>query len=426
MKTQNKPNRFNELEGLRGLAAVMVVFYHLVMAFYLQAFLGSGAAPVQHLKFEDNLYANPVMGLLSGTFAVGIFFVLSGFVLSIGFLQTGNAEIIKKLATKRYLRLMIPAFVSILICYLLLMLGLSNTQEAAAITGSTDLANAWAVVPNLWQAIIDGLYGVFVNGHASYNVVLWTMTIEFIGSFIVFSTLLMFAQSKYRWVVYAVLLLATLNTWFFGFIVGMTFADLLSKGYFEQQKRKLSHIVPLLALSLYFGGYPYGQNFEGTLYAPFSYLPAIGVDYRMIATGIGASLLVFAILWSVQLASFLQRKHVSVLGKYTFALYLTHLPIIYTFTTGMFIFFSQYFGYNSAVVLAVVCSIPLFAGAAILFEKYVDRRAIQVSSLFAAIYLGKQEIDVKKFIKQKIHKTKRLFVLRRREPTQPALDGELE
>lgn len=92
--------RFNELEGLRGVAAVVVALYHFLLAFYAIAFFGPAAGSVQNMRFEDNLYGNPIMVFLSGTFAVGIFFVLSGFVLSIAFFQTKKSEVVKKLATK--------------------------------------------------------------------------------------------------------------------------------------------------------------------------------------------------------------------------------------------------------------------------------------------------------------------------------------
>jgi len=93
-----KQNRFMELEGLRVIAAIVVVLYHAALIFYPGYFYGVGTpwAPVQNMFLEDNLYQNPLSGLLSGTFAVGIFFVLSGFVLSIGFFQKKDINIIKK------------------------------------------------------------------------------------------------------------------------------------------------------------------------------------------------------------------------------------------------------------------------------------------------------------------------------------------
>jgi len=96
----SKIGRFMELEGLRGVAAIGVVLYHFGLSFYTLAFWGPGVTSVQNMRYEHFLHGNPAMVFLSGTFSVAIFFVLSGFVLSIGFFQTGKLEIIKKLAAK--------------------------------------------------------------------------------------------------------------------------------------------------------------------------------------------------------------------------------------------------------------------------------------------------------------------------------------
>lgn len=412
-----------ELEGLRGIAAVIVALYHFSLAFYLVAFFGIGStAPVQHIRIEDNLYANPIMGLLSGTFAVAIFFVLSGFVLSIGFFQTGRLDIVKKLAAKRYLRLMLPAFASILICYLLITFGLSHTGAAGAITGSTWLANSWQFVPNFFDMIQHSVFGIFVDGRSFYNNVLWTMTTEFLGSFLVFGVLLLFAQSKYRWIVYGVLVYATFNTWFLGFIIGMILADLYARGTIVQQARNLLFIVPLLLFSIYLGGYPHGSDVQGTAYAIFPMLLGGTGSYQTLSMTLGATIIVFSLLWTSQFAGFMRKKYISSLGKYTFALYLVHIPILYTFTTGVFVWLHGFLGYNKAVLASFVLSVPVVWAATLLFEKYVDRNAIRFSSYCAAIYFGERQL----LLKQKLNKARALAATKLRSRPIAYLRNEPE
>lgn len=74
--SSKKHERFAELEGLRGAAAIAVALYHNILAFYPVIFLGFYSVfPVtQHVWFEDNLHGSPFSALLSGTFAVAIFF----------------------------------------------------------------------------------------------------------------------------------------------------------------------------------------------------------------------------------------------------------------------------------------------------------------------------------------------------------------
>ena len=61
------------LEGLRGIAAAIVVFYHLVLGFTAK---GVGVVPHGHGPFDVLLQF--VLGMLNGGAAVAVFFVLSG------------------------------------------------------------------------------------------------------------------------------------------------------------------------------------------------------------------------------------------------------------------------------------------------------------------------------------------------------------
>lgn len=385
-----------ELEGLRGVAAIVVALYHNLLAFYAFAFLGAGSgltASVQHMRFEDNIHGSPLAVFLSGTFAVAIFFVLSGFVLSIGFVQTKRIEIIKSLAAKRYLRLMLPALASIVVCFMLIKLGLSHTQDAGAITRSSWLLGQWAFTPNFIDAIRGGVFGIFIDGANIYNNVLWTMSIEFAGSFLVFAALLLFGQSRYRWVMYVSLVILTYNTWFLGFVLGLVLAELYASGYIQQQRRKLIYLIPMLLAGLVLGGFPIGES-SHSLYSYFTAIKLENFNYMTNSLLLGATLLVFVALWSSQFADVLRSKYISNVGKYTFSLYLTHIPILYTFTTWMFIFLHSHMGYNRAAFLSIIFSIPLVAGATVMFERYIDKRSVAFASYCADIYFGKREMQL--------------------------------
>ena len=392
----NKSHRFMELEGLRGLAAVAVVLYHNLLAFYAFAFLGPDGvlSPVHNSRIEPFLHGNPLSVFLSGTFAVAIFFVLSGFVLSIGFLQTGRVDIIKKLATKRYLRLMLPALISILICAVLIKLGLSHTQEAGSITHSKWLLDQWTFEADFWQAFSSGALGIFTENRNIYNNVLWTMTTEFAGSFIVFGFLLLFGQSKYRWLMYIALGILTFNTWFLGFVIGLVLADLYSIGKIQQKVRRWYLITVLIAAGLFFGGFPFGDT-KGTPYESFGIIQIPHFHYMTVSLLVGATLLVFVAIWSSQFAKLLRTKLLSQLGKYTFSLYLIHIPILYTFTSWLFIHLQHHMAYNFAALLSIAMSIPVVFMATYLFEKYVDSKSVAFSSVFADIYFGKRQLALK-------------------------------
>lgn len=389
-----KTNRFMELEGLRGIAAIIVVIFHFLVVFYAGAFYGlDERAPVQHFRLEDNIYANPFAGLLSGAFAVSIFFVLSGFVLSIGYFQTGKSSIVKNLAAKRYIRLMLPALASIIAAYSVIVLGLSHTREVAAISQSIEGIQQWDLVPNIFEAIKGGIYGIFVEAGNPYNRVLWTMYTEFAGSFLIFGFLLLFGKSQYRWLLYGVLILLTYNNFFLAFILGMMFADLYSIGRLKQKKRSLLITSLLLLIGIFLGGYPDGST-ENTIYATLTSISTglISVPIHFF-TIIGAAILLFAVLRSSQISHILRHERVSVLGKYTYSLYLVHMTVLYTFTTGLFLALHSSIGYNKAAILSILLSAPLVYGATVLFEKYIDKPSTRLSTHLADIFYGRREFS---------------------------------
>ena len=380
-----KTNRLQSLEGLRGLAAISVVIYHALLMFYAYMFFGPGypLSTVQNMRFEDNLYGSPLSVLLSGTFAVSIFFVISGFVLSIGFFETGKTTIIKKLAAKRYLRLMIPALASVLLAWLVISLGLSRAPQASAITHSGWLAGMWAFVPNLFDAIQQGTWGIFTTTYNYYNPVLWTMLYEFLGSFFVFGTLLLFGRTKKRALVYAALVVGLYHTWYFGFIIGMVLADLYAHNKFPFDRPHIRMMVILLGFAVLFGSYPLGAV-TNTIYATFS-IPGISpTENGSIFTALGAACIVIASLNLPVLVRFLSLSRISHLGKYTYSLYLVHKPILFSLCAGLFLlFYGVGVQYNVAAVLALVITAPVIIVVTILFERYIDTPAILWSGIFA-------------------------------------------
>jgi peptidoglycan/LPS O-acetylase OafA/YrhL len=433
--SKQKTERFMELEGLRGIAAVIVAFYHNLLAFYAFAFFGAGTAWVtfSNTHLEQDIHGNPLMAFVSGTFAVAIFFVLSGFVLSIGFFQTGKESIVKKMAAKRYLRLMLPALGSVLICYLLMKAGLGHAVEASLQTHSGWLASNWNFAPHFLGAIGSAVWDIFLItlnpalGGNLYNNVLWTMLIEFPGSFLVFGSLLLFGKSDRRWILYIILTIITLNSWFLGFVIGMVLADLTASGILVRKARSAWTIATLLVVAVFLGGYPISGT-NGTIYRYLTINHMVDtVSFISIYTLIGATILIMLAISSTQIARLLATKYISRLGKYTFSLYLVHLPILFTYTTFAFIHLRDHFGYNTSALLAMVSSVPVVAVATYVFERYVDTPSIRLSSYLAAVYLEGRELPVGM---QRAYKTARRKAMRfvnklKWKPKQDALSEEL-
>ena len=117
------------LEGLRGLAAFSVIISHLFYAFYPYLHTGEGAVNVQ--GFEDVLFHSPASFFYKGNFAVAIFYVISGMVLSRSYFRDFSVERLRVSASKRYIRLGVPVFATVMLSYLLIRLDLYPAREGA-------------------------------------------------------------------------------------------------------------------------------------------------------------------------------------------------------------------------------------------------------------------------------------------------------
>ena len=380
------------LEGLRGVAAVVVILFHIMMIFFPGLIDGVGAysSPgLQNAAFEHSIYGSPLNALLSGTFSVSIFFVLSGFVLTIGFFQTKDANIIKRLAAKRYLRLMLPALAAVLLAYILLKLGANEYRiQAANATHSIWLSSLWNLIPHLSEAFSQGVYTVFSTGVTTYNPALWTLQWEMIGSFIVFGSALLFADIKHRWIIYLALLFIFSSTWLLGFIFGMALADVysLNSKPLNRIPRQFIYVAAIVGVVL--AGIP-SHEMVGPIYTRL-YLNFFSPSQNQsFYTAVGAILVVMAILQSPVLSRFFSHKKISILGKYTYSMYLVHMPILFSVCTSLFLALHTTIGFNKAIFISAFTTLVIIAVVAYFFEKFIDAPSIRLSGFFADVIFGK-------------------------------------
>ncbi len=347
------------MDGLRGLAAFLVVLHHFTLAF-APPFAEISAKMSQLAKIG---YEIPV-GLLivSGDFAVSIFFVISGFVLSYKFFTTQQPQVAISGAIRRYFRLMPTVLVTALLSYLILATGHYYNIPAAKITGSVHwLAASWIGPAHFWVAVKLALFDAFFTGRniLTYNNVLWTMQIEFWGSMLVFAFLAMFGKLRWRGLVYLVLALALLDTYYFAFILGLILSDLAVHEH--QMERRLAHPyfgILALAFGLVFGLAPQA---------------AICVHVA------GAALVLSSILLIPQLRSLLSMGPFKYLGRVSFALYLVHLSVLASLGCLVFLWCYPHVGYLYSVVAGFIASMLVTFPLAELLTRYVDTPAVRRS-----------------------------------------------
>jgi peptidoglycan/LPS O-acetylase OafA/YrhL len=367
------------LESLRGLAAVAVVGTHFVGSFFPAA-AGGTQYPI-HSRFDLWFYQTPLGVIFGGNFAVCVFFVLSAFVLTRSYWMTGRTEYLAGGAVKRYTRLMPPVAASALLAYVLLKLGAFHTTQAAALSGSTGLRDLWQMSPHLLTAVRQAFYGAFIigpTGAASYNPPLWTMKIEFLGSFIVFALAALTALTRRRWLLYGVAVLATWNTYFLSFIFGLALADLAANKQVQGWVTRQRSLVwaGLVVIGLILGGYP-SSGYAGDTW--YRWLPnLLGSPAEALATwhALGAILLVAGVIGWRQAQRILEWRPFVQLGKLSFGLYLTHFIIIGSFSSYLFTALIVHHGYRTSFLIMLVPSLVIIFITAYLFMRWFDQPAI--------------------------------------------------
>ena len=368
------------LTGLRGMAAVGVVMYHVFFIFLPAAIVENNA--VHHLSGNiENVLVSLPQFFYNGNFAVCIFFVLSGFVLSFRFWQQRDSGLLSMAACKRYIRLTGPVIASVLLAYILLRSGYIYNHEIAKAASSVPLVNEmYSFAPGLVDALKEAFWGVYFsyNQVESYNPVLWTMEIELKGSFLSLAFLALFGKVRYRGVIYVIFAAVCLKTYYLAFVLGLLLSDLVysteGRLYWQclHRYKWFNRIVSFLAL--YLGSYTLEGHhifFEMIFFKFFNRMHFDSVAFYHI---VGSALLVYAVLQLQGLQKFFSWAIWEVLGKYSFAIYLVHIPILCSVGGSIFLYFMQHgYSYGGSVLAGVGCCLPIIALASIGMDIYVDR-----------------------------------------------------
>lgn len=365
-------------DGLRGIAAINVVLCHFLISFFPLgfAYIYPGfSAPDAKGHALDHLLSMPLAPLLwGGNFAVCVFFVLSGYVLTKVFVETGDASTMKLRAARRYLRLCVPIFGSVFLSYAVLSAGLKYSTQAAAFTGSTWLSHFWSFEPSWAQAWRDGAYRALIFGKSAYTPILWTMRIEFIGSMLVFGYRALALPGRSGWlmaVTLAAILIALFpNEWmlYLGFIAG---------SYLGQLPAPKNRWVVWCALiaAVVGGGFDYSPWYEWT-----SIVPLTGYRLKHFINTLGAIALLYAVRAGA-LNGLLTSRPAQLLGRISYAVYLVHFPILLSLSSWLFLALGGMDEGHYMIAVATDLAVTLVAVLVVAsaFEASFDRFGIRLS-----------------------------------------------
>jgi len=325
--TAKPVERLASLDGLRGIAALVVVFHHFCCAFLSQF--------VPHLTSRTNWLVDTPLGILvNGPFSVSIFFVLSGFVVARAAAKRSDPFYVN--IPLRYLRLTLPATASVVMAWGLLSLFPTSATQLNELRSTSWLTTCFQQpIPNILRALYDGFIGIYKSGESHFNNVLWTMQIEAIGSFAIY-ILYSVKNTRIRNVIAIMIGLGTLLAPdYLCFVLGALMMERWSA-----EKLKLGFSITALCAGTLLG-FP-AAGFEHRLHIPYIRHShgalAIGDRGSLIAP-LAAALILYAVLKLEPLGRVLSSRIPQYLGRVSFPLYLVHVPLLYTVVASLYVMF---------------------------------------------------------------------------------------
>jgi peptidoglycan/LPS O-acetylase OafA/YrhL len=348
--------RIHYLDGIRGWAALSVLLFH--------AFWESFGALFPALRSTALSFP------FNGPLAVSIFFVLSGDALLSPYIATGNLDTVRNISLRRYSRLTIPIFMSCLLSYGVMKAGLAHHIEAAHVLHREDWMGVWAPCEaSLTSVVKYGLFDVYVRDSVqiSYNPFLWTMSIEMLGSMLIFVFALQIQSLKRPELValgIAVLLFMG-KSYQALFFMGAFFSLIRAQGFFVKHKGIALQAASWIALAVSIASCIHSPNI---------------VEDSSRTNAWRATLFVFAVHANPWLIALFETRLSKFLGHISFSLYLVQFAVLMSLTSFLAVYLANKGNLTQetawmagiATVLATVVVAWLFAKVEAIVLRYAN------------------------------------------------------
>jgi peptidoglycan/LPS O-acetylase OafA/YrhL len=372
----SRSSRLSSLDGLRGVAALAVVLYHIALTSSTVARAYLHPAGANYSFPEWLLFYTPLHVFWAGREAVIVFFVLSGFVLALPAAR-GKRMVWRSYYPRRVLRLYLPSIGSLLFAFLTTLI-----ITPVALPGASEWLNEHATMPHGLHQVIAG--ATLMGKSEGLNTPLWSIQWEVIFSlllpvYVVLAKILV----KYSLVVAGLLLIVEFAGVSTGILSGaLTYLPVFAVGVvmaFNSERLAdgaralttprwffLSAAAFLLIVSHWLVG---GFIADANTFRPIS----------TILNTVGAAIVVYIGAWGPAARVFLGRAPVRWLGRVSFSLYLTHEPIVVATAFAL--------GPEKGLWLTYVISVPIALIFAEVFYRVVEGPAHRLSQLAGSAML---------------------------------------
>jgi peptidoglycan/LPS O-acetylase OafA/YrhL len=346
------------LDGIRGIGAVLVFIQHFTTPF-LPAIVGDKSRELH----SWSMFQYPILRLFysGGSFSVALFFVLSGFALSrkpmvlkknfgteLGLIEKEIGSAI----FRRGIRLFLPAISVVIIMMMGACFGAYEDMVPGLPADRFDL-RAPKHLPSPIDQILDAsnfvlsqllypsqwLHHVPVTAGGMYGFHLWTISVEFWASQLLFLGLIALIRCKRSTRAATMSLLVFYALWCFRweialFLMGAIICDFDHSKILQPLKPTVytrAILGPMswicFLLGLWVGSMP---DFNGEVTPGFRFLWST-MPWEPFWHSLGAVLVIWSITRSRAIQSVFGLQVVQYFGKISFSVYLVHVPILSSF-----------------------------------------------------------------------------------------------
>lgn len=364
--------RISALDSLRGIAALVVVIGHTTS-------LADWRISCSNIFFINNFF--------DGRSAVTMFFVLSGFVLTVGYLLNGKKLILSSYYIKRIFRIWLPWLVVFAISILAKSLFFYTPPETIPPI-SDHHASMWSG-QNSPISILKQMLFLADEASVKYLPQDWSLKIELKASLIIPFVLLL---ARKQWFIMVVLTLLIMvfrpdSYCYASFTLGVATAAL----YVRYRRSSLSSpnacVLPG-GLIAFVGLLIYQVRWLSTISESFG--NTLVESEIWIVSSIGCSLIIFGVVCSDGLKSFLDHAVLQFLGKVSYSLYLIHVMILICLAPWIIYFLNRLGLTNYSCILCLLILFVLAISLTISYfsEKYIEKTSMNLGNRLSRVSEG--------------------------------------
>ncbi len=364
------------LDSIRGLAALSVINEHFVIAYGL---------PCQNLLCQAWLDAPPLNVWWNGTAAVSMFFVLSGLVLSLKYFRDSSNPNLQNLDLATFLiarifRIWLPYCVVLAISALLYLLSVNHPPLATQLSATDWITQMWRGHPLSPLAMLREGFLLKLPTEVVLLPQAWTLTIELVLSMLLPVGLIVAAR-KTQWLVFFTLfsvLFLDVSIFLLHFLTGLLIAR-----YYHPIIAYLSARTILRRSFLMLGFSFYASS---TALEDF-----IGDDGIWLASGLGAGLILLAVLGSNRLQQLLTLPILRLLGKVSYSAYLIHMAILICLTPYLLLALQTFTSNHFLLWLGgISLTIVIVQSLSLLSFNYLEQPSVALGKRVTKLFQSKR------------------------------------